>query len=102
MHAQRDIDAPGSKLATHVGIRSKAMGFIEDDKLDIRYVGQQRRFCLADDPGDAYAGPILLYRPNNRERVTSITNRRQSDDTYVFRRRIGEQMRQFDFKGRIR
>jgi len=39
MHAKRDIERTTPQFLLHILICLTAFGFIEDDKLDIRYVG---------------------------------------------------------------
>jgi hypothetical protein len=102
MHAQGDIETPAGQLPSHVRIGSGASGFIEGDKLHVRYVAQQGCFGFADEPGDAGVGPVILKVANDSKRMAGVANRRESDDANVFGRRIFEQVRQVDNRGRIR
>jgi len=77
-------------------------GFIEGDKLHVRYVVHETGFGFADEPGDAGVRPVILKVAHDSERMAGVANRRESNDADVFGRRICEQVRQIDNKGRIR
>jgi hypothetical protein len=72
-------------LSPDVCISGQAFGFIEGDKLDVRYVAQQACFGFADDPGDAGLRPVILEVAHDGKRMAG-----------------SEQVRQVDNKGRNR
>ncbi|MBW2475246.1 MAG: hypothetical protein JRE56_11735, partial [Deltaproteobacteria bacterium] len=80
----------------------QSSGFIEGDKLDVPYAAHEACFGLADDPRDASAGPVILKVADDRERVTGVADRREPKNADFFGRRVCEQVRQVDNKGRIR
>jgi len=61
-----------------------AFGFVEDDKLYVRYVCQESSFGLADNPGDFGLRPVVLDAPDHSKRVTCVTDRGEANDTYFF------------------
>lgn len=80
MHAKYDIERAVAKLVSHISVRAVSFGFVEDDKLDIRYVGQKRCFCFADYPRDSRIGPVVLKTSNDSQSMTCVTNRREAND----------------------
>lgn len=80
MHAECDVEAAVTELVLYIRIRAKTFGFVEDDKLDIRYVGQKRCFDFADYPGDSRIGPVVLKAPNDSQSMTCVTDRREADE----------------------
>ena len=88
VHAKGDIEAFIGKRVAHFFVRLAAFGFVEDDKLNIRYVGQELRFGLADDPGDFGFRPVVLNTPDHSKRVTCVTDRGEANDTYFDRLRF--------------
>jgi hypothetical protein len=93
---------PAVQLPPHVRISGPSFAFIEGDKLYIRYVAHEPGFGSADDPGDAGVRPVILKVAHDSKRMAGVANRRESDDADVFGRRVCEQLRQIDNKGRVR
>jgi len=60
VHAKGDIEAFIGKRVAHFFVRLAAFGFVEDDKLNIRYVGQ--------DLTREKDGPVDRNRRENQER----------------------------------
>ncbi len=100
MHTQRDIEAFACESGFDVLVRRAPFRFIEDDKLDTCDVRHQETFGLADDPRDTRVRPVILQIADDCERVAGIADRRETNDTNVFWRRV--QLSQVDKKGRIR
>ena len=76
VHAKDDIKSPVAQCFLHIFVCMTTFGFVEDDKLDIRYVGQERCFGLADDPGDVSVRPVVLDATHDCQRMTGIPDRR--------------------------
>ncbi len=102
VHAKRYFELPAGKLPPDVPVCVQAFGLIEGDKLDVSDAAHQGRLGLADDPRDTSVGPVILKVANYRERVAGIADRRKSKDANIFGRRVCEQVRQVDNKGRNR
>ncbi len=80
MHAKCDIERAVAELVLHISVRAATFGFVEDDKLDIRYIGQKRCFGFADYPGYSRIGPIVLKASNDSQRMTCVADRREAND----------------------
>ena len=102
MHAQGDIELSARKLTGQFAVGVPAVGFVEGDKLHVRYVAHQPGLGATDNPGDAGVGPVILKIAYYRERVTGVADRGKPKDADVFGRRVGERVRQVDNKGRKR
>ncbi len=85
MHTECNIECAISKLLLHIRVGAATFGFIEDDKLNVRYIGQERGFGFADNPGNFGIGPAILDTTNNSEGMTCVTDRRETYDTNSFR-----------------
>jgi hypothetical protein len=102
MHAKRHVEVPSRQSPAHVTVSAQSFGFVEGDKLDVANITHQGRFGLADDPGDTGVGPVILEVAHYCECVAGIADRREPENADVFGRRVCEQVRQVDNKGRIR
>ena len=85
MHTQRKIKIPVAKGGSHFFVRMTTFGFVEDDKLDVRNIGEQLRFCLADDPRYFRIRPIVLNATNDGQSMTCVADCREADDTKIRR-----------------
>jgi len=56
VHAKRDIERSTRKPGSYIFIGRTAFGFIDDDKLDVRYAGHERGFSLTDNPSNLRGG----------------------------------------------
>ena len=88
MHTKGDIKYTITELLAHIFIRLATFEFVEDDKLDIRYVAQEHCFSLADDPSNLRIRPVILDASNDGQGMTGVANRRETNDTYFFRLRF--------------
>ena len=87
VHTKCNIESTVTELLSHIAISLTAFGFIEDDKLNIRYICQELCFSLADDPSNLRVRPVVLDAANDSQGVTGVTNRRKANDTYFLQLR---------------
>ena len=57
---QQGIKAPPAQRTPQIAVAAPARTFVEYDELYTGLVTHQAGFELANDPGDAYAGQLLL------------------------------------------
>ena len=88
--AQGDVEVLPSKPGADVPIRVPTFVLIENDKLDIRYVGHQAGLGLADDPGEPRLRPGILNRTQDRQRMAGIADMGQAYYAYTFWWRLAE------------
>jgi len=81
VHTQGNIEAFVAKRLSDIFVRATTKGFVEDDKLDVRNVGEKLCFCLADDPGNCCLRPKVLNSPNHSQSMASVADRREANDT---------------------
>ena len=60
MHTERYIESSARELFAQSPALALAIGFVVNDKLNVRNVTEQGSFGFADDPGDWCFGPRIL------------------------------------------
>ena len=82
VHTKYDVERPVTQFESYIIVGLTAFGFIEDDKLDVRYVCQEPSFGLADNPRNLRARPVILDAANDSQSMTCVAYRREANDTY--------------------
>ena len=88
VHAKGNIESTTAQPGLQVAICGATFAFVENDKLDARYICHQAGFGLADDPGQVSFRPRILYGADNGQRMTGIADMGKSDDAYTLWRRF--------------
>ncbi len=85
VHAQGHVEVPAPELLAYRVVGAATCRLIENDKLDVRYLGHQRCLGFANDPGNPRVGPVVLQTTNNGQRMAGIADRRKAHDADVLR-----------------
>src|SRR5262245_42419231 len=86
MHMEQEIEAVPLQRAPQIRVCAEAFAFVEGDKLDVRDVSEQTALELSHDPGELRSGPRCLQRAYDGQRVTTVTDGGQSQETDAPRR----------------
>ena len=70
----RDIEVFATQRHAHVLIGGTATRLVKDNEFDVLNIGHQPGFCLADNPGDACVGPVVLHTAYNGKRVARVAD----------------------------
>ena len=85
MHTQRKIKISAAKGDSNFFVRMTTFGFVEDDKLDVRNVGEQLCFCFADDPRYFRIRTVVLNATNDSQSMACVADCREANDTKICR-----------------
>ena len=86
LHVQQRIEAASGEARAELAVGARAGLLVEDHELDVGQVTEQLVLEPSDQPGDAGPRPRVLDGADDRERVTDVSERGQTQHADRFER----------------